>query len=392
MDFLSKIFGKKEIKKQFVSTPNFFPIGSINATFSTASRTAFVDMFYNIPEIYSIVDYLSSMYASVPIKVGKTNNDGTFIEIKTGQAAVIAERIENPNKYNQRYDFDKLFWTFLLTTGNSFIHAVRTNYSKIPTELYVLPANEVELLLKNANYSNFETNEILKYVLNFGSIIDFEPTDTLHLKYPNLRFNDNYFLGISPLQSAIMLSDSLKNSYDLKVSMYQNRGAMGILSTADVNNPIDNPQELHDKYVEKYGTGLTKRQILITTSNVNWQPMNMPFNDFEIIQNQSNDFKTLCTLYNVPSALMNNTDSSSYNNISTFRKIIYTQNINPMLERYCKKLTVLTGANELGFEVKPDFTNIPEMQEDNLSLNQILEIQFRNGIISRDEWRSKIKL
>jgi phage portal protein BeeE len=82
---------------------------------------------------------------------------------------------------------------------------------------------------------------------------------------------------------------------------------------------------------------------------------------------QGIDFTKLCNAYKLPEILLNNQDSSTFNNVSTAEKMLYTNSILPNIYLFRDALisSIIPMFNDrIRRTVEIDLSNIPALQQD----------------------------
>ena len=100
--------------------------------------------------------------------------------------------------------------------------------------------------------------------------------------YTKLDDLDNPIIGKSPLTSLRLPLTNTKLAYDYRNVIMAEKGAIGILSNQSIDavGNIKISQEDKDKinnqYGSEYGIGAGQKRVILTESNLQWQPMTYP--------------------------------------------------------------------------------------------------------------------
>jgi len=89
--------------------------------------------------------------------------------------------------------------------------------------------------------------------------------------------------------------------------------------------------------------------------------------DMEVSNLQKIDFTKICNAYKFPEVLLNNTDSSTYNNMNTALKMLYTNSILPNIHLFRDALIKgILPMYQDGIKrtIEIDISDIPAMQDD----------------------------
>lgn len=394
MNFITKISDiftqKKASGVSFVpkNVLNVGGFGNVNPVFLRQSNYSLLDTFYVLGDLFSIIDTIADLSSNIELIT--VNSTGK--EIKDP----VTELLKKPNKNQNFKDFAYCNYIFYLVLGNSYINKITPEILKGDGELYTLFAQDVEIITKNDISYDFRKNEIVKYNVLNNSNSSFLPEEIIHFRTPNVNYNNkgaalNYLYGYSKLSAAIMASTSLQEVYNVIVSMYQKRGAIGILSSKQGDYPIQNPADIQEAYFKNYGLHANKSSLLITNASVEYQQMVMDFNKLLTAENKKSNIESLCNVFNYPLPLVFN-DASTYNNLLTARQNLYTIAIIPLVNAFCDTLTRGFNLSKKGLKLVPKLDLIKELQESVEQKSKVYMTGFEKGIVTRNEARQSIDL
>ena len=206
--------------------------------------------------------------------------------------------------------------------------------------------------------------------------------DVIHLKYFNPYFNTNgqQLYGLSPLQAAYRTVQRSNDAKDTSVGMLQNQGPKGILY-ADESNDFGPEQagKLKEDFYNQYGTktqgGIIQNagKILIAGAKLGWVNMGLSPVDLQLLESEKITLRELCNVYGVNSALFNDPDNKTYNNMKEAKKEMLTQVVLPELVLIRDAFNrFFEGEIGSGYYIDFDITVFPELQEDMKELSAIL--------------------
>jgi len=132
-------------------------------------------------------------------------------------------------------------------------------------------------------------------------------------------------------------------------------------------------QALKDKFRKQYQGANNGGDVIITPKDLSWVNFGLSASDLSLIEQYNASIKDLCNIYNVPAVLLNNTESSTYNNVKEAKKSLYQNAVIPELIKIRDELNRwLVPAYGQNLYLDFDFTAISEMQEDTDKLVQQL--------------------
>lgn len=357
----------------------------------------FVLDYQNNSEVYAVIKRISKTISTVPFYVYKIkskkdlnryksllNNASSTVDIAKAELVRIKavdeiadsplnKLLEMPNPYQSFSEFIENVVGYKLITGNSYIWANRLESGKV-AELVVLPSQYVAII------SDGTINGVEGYSFTLVGWDQLDAKDVIHLKYFNPYFDTNgqQLYGLSPLQAAYRTVQRSNDAKDTSVGMLQNQGPKGILS-ADESNDFGPEQagKLKEDFYNQYGTKNNIVQnagkILIAGAKLSWLNMGLSPVDLQLLESEKVTLRELCNVYGVNSALFNDPDNKTYNNMKEAKKEMLTQVVLPELVAIRDALNRFF-ATEMGSEYYIDFdlTIFPELQEDMKELSAIL--------------------
>jgi len=348
-----------------------------------------ISSYDEIPEVRTIINYYASQVSKVKYNLyKKTTNKKKLID-----SHPLLDLLNNPNDLLNFNELIMLYISYLKLTGNAYLNAFAPVGFQ-PEKLYVLPSQYIKI--HSTDTKDFRLNEVTKYELYTGQYdIYFEPDYVLHKKEVNLRFdNEQYFLGQSPLFSTNKVLSSLEAIYEAKVSIYQKRGALGILtfnatgSVADFVAPRpDEIKDLQEKY-SQYGLSRNQYQLIVSQSPLKWERMSMDMQELQLTENQKADRETICNIYNIPAIIFTNEGTTFANkkeaNIQTWEAELmpFTINLYNDLTNFFRSLY-----NDDSLSLEPDFSSIPELKEDEEKRHTRIMQDIEHAIITPAEAR-----
>lgn len=361
------------------------------------SQIKFVNDYDNNSEVYSIVKRISKTISTVPFYVYKIKSTKELAKYKSmmnnatsGADVARAEMIrvkaiaevadsplnkllEVPNQYQSWSEFLENVIGYKLITGNSYIWANRLESGKV-SELVTLPSQYVAII------SDGTINGVEGYTFTLVGWDNLDSKDVIHLKYFNPYFDTNgtQLYGLSPLQAAYRTVQRSNDAKDTSVGMLQNQGPKGILYADEANDfGPEQAGKLKEDFYNQYGTKNKIVQnagnILIAGAKLGWVNMGMSPVDLQLLESEKITLRELCNVYGVNSALFNDPDNKSYNNMKEAKKEMLTQVVLPELVLIRDAFNRFFNA-EMGSEYYIDFdiTVFPELQEDMKELSAIL--------------------
>ena len=338
------------------------------------------------PILYRIVDERAfqkykSFTANVvkPQDIAEANNLRKKAMVEVDETHPIIQTLMNPNDFQSYYEFMDNFLGFKLITGNSYVYGVGPstgpNAGKFK-QLYVLPAHLVRIL------SEGRYNPVSGYTLTTKYDSQDLPADkVMHSKYwnPDYSTEGSHLYGQSPLKAASRVLQQSNDSLTASVKLFQNTGAVGILyDNSDDGMSPEQALELQRKWQTENSGPNNAGKVIVTSAKIGWQQLGLSAVDLAIIDSQKMNLRQLCNVYRVNSALMNDPDNKTYNNMYEARKALISDAILPELiaaRADLNKWLVAPYNKSEGDKLFLDFDLdvFPELQEDKKEQIQYLE-------------------
>lgn len=325
---------------------------------------------YGNSDVFSVLSWIASKSAEIPWKLYKINKDGEKIEMLSHEALDVWKR---PNYRQGGHEFREEAFLFYLATGNSFTHGISPdnglNRGKWK-ELFNLPAHHTEIV------SGGWQQPIKSYKLHgdFKNENPIDPKTVLHMKTPNLEYEGGaYLYGVSSLRAAVMAVTSSNDAYMTKAATFQNKGVNGVISPdgkAEDEMFEGALRRIEQRLLKKYSGPHNAGKLAAVDTPIKWTPIGQSLVDLAILESIDADLRTICRAFKIDSKVLNDPKASTYNNVTEARKAAYTDAIMPMLNKFRDEVnrwfTPKFGEDLI---MEPDYSQVPEMQED---LNELV--------------------
>lgn len=373
--------------------------------FSEDSMQEYVDKGYQYnADVYSIVSFITRKAATAPPILYEVKDDRAFQKYKSFSANLtkpsdiaeanhlrakalvevdmqhpIIQTLLNPNDYQSYYEFMDNLLGFKLITGNSYIYGVGPstgfNAGKFK-QLYILPAHLVRIL------SEGRYDPVSGYTITTQyDSQELRADNVMHTKYwsPDYSAQGSHLYGQSPLRAALRVMQQSNDAQTASVKLFQNTGAVGILSDdSDDGLAPEQALELQRKYKAEHSGAANAGNIIISSSKLKWTQLGLSPVDLAIIDSQKMNLRQLCNIYHVNSALLNDPDNKTYNNMYEARKALISDAILPELIALRADLNkwLVSPYNKsegVNYFLDFDLSVFPELQEDKKEQIQYLE-------------------
>ena len=338
--------------------------------------------------IYALVNLITKAATTIPFQVYEKTNEndykrykamtsGTFDAATIHKAAMLQKRslvelqdtelhqlLERPNPAQSYNSFIGELIAFGKLTGNRYIYGIGpdtgANVGKY-TELYVMPSQIMEIV------SGGIMKPVSKYKIEYNGTFEIPAEEICHIKDFNPYYDGtgSHLYGQSPLRAGLRSLTTNNEAVQTGVKYLQNQTARGLLMSDEGDINEVQAQQLKDKFRKQFQGSDNAGDVIITPKKLSWVNFGLNAADVSLIEQYNASIKDLCNIYNVPVQLLNNTESSSYNNMKEAKKALYQNCVIPELLKIKDELNRWLApkyGDKLCIEF--DFSVIPELQEE----------------------------
>lgn len=331
----------------------------------------------NNADVFSITQKIISLFSQVPIIVTQGSKE-----------------VPNPvQPMNMSWmEFMKQWEMFGILSGEAIIYTPRIeggNNAGQPGRVVIMPSHHTEIV------SGGWAEPIAGYKFDIASERrSIAPEDVWHTRlFPNWDYQDGAnFRGMSPIKVAVNIINAQNNGYNILSKSFERGMPPGVLTRKDLTDlsmARQHEDTLTRAWIAKHGKSDKAGLPVFAIGDYNWIQLGFStLKDMDVINSSVHGLRTLCNLWGLPSTLFNDQASSTYNNLRTATRSIYTNRVMPDLSQFCAGLNELYAAK--GYTFNPDYSKIPELQDDKLEQAKVFDIGVRNRAISRNEFRAAL--
>ena len=338
--------------------------------------------------IYSLINLITKSATNIPFQIyeiKKENdlkrykalttgefNSNTVLQAKMLQKKALVELedtelhqlLDRPNPAQSYNSWIQEIIAFGKLTGNRYIYGIGPDTGAGVgkyKELYILPSQKVEI------NSGGIMEPVKEYTLEYNGTYRIPAEEVCHIKDPNLYYDGtgSHLYGMSPLKAGLRVMDANNQALTTGVKYLQNQTARGILMSDEGDLNEVQAKQLKDKFRQQYQGSDNAGDVIITPKKLSWVNFGLNASDLSLIEQYNATIKDLCNIYNVPVQLLNNTDSTTYNNMREAKKALYQNAVIPELNKIRDELNRWLSP-QYGDKIYIDFdySAIPELQEE----------------------------
>lgn len=384
----------------------------------------YIDKGYNEnPDVFAIVSQIARKFSSVPGILKEVKDAKSAKQLKSLYAKSLSPQefikkirletkafgddmkeiddpMERPNYYQSETEYQALWETFMLLTGNAYqwilspsdgINAGR------PIERFLLPAHLVQIVVRDNWQGDMNQDPISHYIILIGNtMIRFEREDVIHSRFPNPNYDlsGSHLYGHSPVKAALRDLQLSNATIDHNNSTMNNGGVYGFIHAKDGQTPLTNTQaeELKSRLIQMQGSKDALGRIAGASAPLGFTQVSVDTDKMQPHTYSDAAQKHIANCLGW-STLLLNTDAK-YDNLDAAWIMAISNRISPDLQIYEDALNTYyyPRFKELkNAKITFDVSELPEMQGDMKELCEWLSIALDNGAISPDEFRVAIK-
>jgi len=319
--------------------------------------------YIEIPELRAVIDRRANMCASaIPCLYDK---EGNRID-----SHWLLDLIKKPNPTQSWSDVIYSLSVNDALWSSSFAYCPKRSF-EIRNLLVPLPSDKIKIQLSGRSLKQMEKGGLIDYYqfcpgdeeekIEIDDMIYLSTTDGINIVNPSSRIESLKY----PLSN-------IRALYHKRNVLLENIGAIGILSAR--NNemggaiPMD-PEE--KKEIQQDWFRRSKDELIITESDVQWNPMSFPTKDLMLYEELTADKMALIDAFGLNVYLFSQEKGSTFSNVRDGVRMAYTDTIIPETQQIYDSILQQMGlSNE--YRLIADFSHIAVLQSDENSSAQTM--------------------
>lgn len=313
-------------------------------------------LFIDIPELRSVVNKRATMMSSnVPTLFDK---DGNLVTDHW-----INDLINKPNGVQSWSDVVYSMSVQDALYSNVVAYCPLRSFGQ-RNLIITLPNNKIKINLSGKKLKQMEMNDLItSFVFTYddGSKETIELQDSIYLTTAD---GMNIVRPISRIDSLRLPLSNIMASYNKRNVLLENLGAIGILSAQsnDMGGAIPMTPEERQK-IQKDWYRRQKDELIITESNVNWQPMSYPTRDLMLFEELTEDKLAIIDAFGLNYNLFSSDKGATFSNVKDSIRMAYTDTIIPETQQIYDSMIAQWGLQG-EYYLKADFNHLPILQDD----------------------------
>ena len=326
--------------------------GGKSASFFDLNDHEVITNGYNTnPYVYSVVNRLANLSASIPLKVVKIKDkkrskqyqakgwkQRVLIKLDKSDAfedateSDLAGLLQRPNPQDGFIEFSRSFYINKLTTGNGYIDALRHNDVRPPTELWVLPPLSVTL-----NESSDFYNKIKEIYFNWGATSKtIQPENFMHSYYYNPTGS---VYGLSPLSAARQAVTGINDGSAHNVAVLQNGAKQEFVILVADGTPEEDKEKIRKDWTERYTGPYNANKVIVTDEGfMKFEKLGYTMKDMDFANLQLSDMRKVYDVYGVNSESFNDPANKTMSNKRDAARSMYVDRVIPETDVFVDEL------------------------------------------------------
>lgn len=362
----------------------------------------YIDKGYSYnPTIYSLIQLIAKSAITVPYNIYKKVDNGAMKEYKAltsnslnedsvlkakllrkhtleeVEGTALQKLLERPNPAQSWGVFLEELVGFGKLTGNRYIYGISPENGQnkgIFYQLYNLPAHLIEIKSEGI------FKPVSKYTMMYNdNKYDLSAEEVLHIAdfNPDYSNDGSHLYGQSPIQAGMRVLTTSNEAVETNLKFLHNQSARGMLTPDDDQLTPTQAQQMKDAFRRNFQGSKSANDVMITGKKFSWINFGLSTSDLQLLESYNATIKDLCNLYGVPVQLLNNTESATYDNYRTARKVLFTNAVIPELNKirdeFNRWLVPLFG-EDLYFDF--DYSAVPELMPEQEKLVDTLSKSY----------------
>lgn len=356
----------------------------------------------NLMEVYSTVPHLR---IAIDKKAEMLSNMEVKLYDTFGQEVTehpVLDLFQKPNVMQSTEKFMTQYSVMLNLFANAFIYKNVGMPNSLPVALWVLPSGDIQVNNTGKLFQQTTIEGVIESYELVSTQQTFSPSQVLMISQGDA---EQYYIGKSKVYTLALPISNILASLKSRNILITERGAIGILSSASKDSDGGVPlgreerERIERQYQRDRGLDSTKGHVVVTNSQLSWQPMTIPVRDLMLFEEIEDDFAAILGAYGLARDLFPSVKGATFENQKEALRTTYQNTIQPEADGLMNSLTSFLGLDRQGLKLVADYSWLPCMKEDEKRLQEIetakvtaLHQQFADGAITIDEYRNELGL
>ncbi len=347
------------------------------------------ELFMTIPELRAVIDKRASMMSSnKPVMVDRDGNKVTN--------HWLLDLIQKPNPMQSWADVVYSLSVNDALYSNSFAYSPLRSFNQ-RNIMVTLPSGKMEITTTGRTLKQMDVDGLIDSFRFRYDNESFEKLDVNDVVYLTTADGMNLIRPTSKIDALKYPLSNIKASYHKRNVLLENIGAIGILSAqkSDIGGSIPmTPEEKQEIQRDWYSR--SKDELIITESQVNWQPMSYPTRDLMLFEELTADKLAIIDAYGLNYNLFSSDKGATFSNVKDSIRMCYTDTIIPETQQMYDTIMQQFKLTDEGYKLYADFSHLPVLQDDEVSKEQAMTARvnnystmLRDGVITSEQYAAE---
>ncbi len=349
-------------------------------------------LFVDIPELRMVINKRASMMSGNEPKLYDKNGD--LVENHW-----LNDLITQPNAVQSWSDIVYSMSVQDALYSNVVAYCPKRSFD-IRNLMVVLPNNKIRINLSGKKLKQMDKENLID---SFKFTYDDGETETITWEeaiYLTTADGMNIVKPISRIDSLRFPLSNIQAQYNKRNVLLENLGAIGILSAqnSDMGGAIPMTPEERER-IQRDWYRRQKDEIMITESNLQWNPMSYPTRDLMLYEELTADVIAIIDTYGMNYNLFSSDKGSTFSNVRDSLKMVYQDTIIPETQAMYDSIMHQFGLSQQGYYLEACFDHVPVLQEDEMQKAQAQKVEvdsysilLKDGIITPEQYANEFDI
>lgn len=389
-----------------VSSPFSFNQLDVNFGNKHISLSCFDDYiaaYFLCPPLAAVINRKTQTYINGKTWVLKRKGKNKEQESFSNVAEKIKSLLAKPNPLQTWQQFEAEQYVFTQLFGYSIL------YFDKPVGF---PNHEAESMWNiSPQYVSFELDEDAYYkrngryiksaVMKYNGQTVGLPLDSIYIFKDLAASLRTPFFPDSRIKTIEMPVNNVIGAYESRNMLINSRGAIGMIvnktkdSVSFIPMKQSEKEDLHREYNNTFGLRKGQVGIIISQKELDWIPMVSKTKDLMLFEEITDDNNRIADAYQFPAKLLGSMDKGGKeDNFQTATRNLYQDATIPESLNMYSQWEDVFDAIKYDLIIDKDYSHVEVLQPDRkaeaearLRRNQALQIEFRNNVITLNQWR-----
>ena len=339
-----------------------------------------IETYITVDDVYSIVSYLAQTAARIPMYGYEIVDDSSYKSMRNySKTSLIGKHYQRKSMQDlpdqdkfveflneMSYEEKVMYYTILYISGELFLYKEVIELGPNAGKVILHPMNGRNVVVKISG--SFPQRVIGYDYFDAGFNGSLTTDEVIHVKYYNPSINNGQqWRGLSPLQVLTKRLTRLNAGMDASVAQMQNGGVPGIVYEKS-DFAIETLGQRKNDFANYLRNSSNKGAPYFAAGEMGYLALGLSLADMDVSDLAGIDFTKLCNAYKFPEILLNNQDSSTFNNVASAEKLLYTNSILPNIylfrDAIVKGIIPMYANDGVKRTIEIDLSEIPALQED----------------------------